>query len=176
MLELTFRRPAKDLSSAFKAFLDAFTADDHDMWPADCVFGLARTDFNAYVEWLQQSAEGRGLPAGWVPAETYWAFAGDEMAGEIHVRHHVRGSLFRIGGHAGYSVQPKFRRQGVASAMLRHACARLRELGEVDALITCWDDNTASAGVVEKCGGARMPDAIVDSRIMRRYLIPLDKA
>jgi predicted acetyltransferase len=172
-MQLDFRRPSKELSSAFEAFLGAFLAEDHNMWPADCVFGLARTDLNAYIEFLQQSAEGRGLPAGWVPAETYWVFAGDEMAGEIHIRHSVRGDLWRHGGHVGYSVQPNFRRQGVATAMLRRACERLRELGEADALITCWDDNVASAGVIEKCGGARIPDARVFNRTMRRYLIAL---
>ena len=108
------------------------------MWPVEGIFGLARTDLPAYIEFLQMAAEGRGLPEGWVPSDTYWVFAGDEMAGEVHVRHFVCGTLWRVGGHVGYSVQPKFRRKGVASAMLRHACARLRELGEVDALIICW--------------------------------------
>ncbi len=173
MLTLEFRRPARELFSAFETFCDAFRADDHNMWPDGNVFGKARSDLPGYLDWLERSAEGRGLPMGWVPAETFWVFAGDEMAGEIHVRHYLRGSLMRNGGHAGYSVQPKFRRQGVATALLRYACERLRELGEVDALITCWDDNIASAGVIEKCGGVRIVSAIIDSRTMRRYLIPL---
>ncbi len=143
------------------------------MWPADSIFGLARTDMPKYLEFLDGASKGRGLPERWVTSDTYWVFAGDEMAGEIHVRHYVRGMLWRTGGHIGYSVQPKFRRRGVATAMLRYACQRLRELGEADALLTCWDDNAASAGVIEKCGGVRIADAVHPGRNMRRYLIPL---
>jgi predicted acetyltransferase len=172
-MNLTFKRPAPELAPAFKTFLNAFLAEDHNMWPEEGIFGLARTNLPAYIEFLQLASEGRGLPANWVPSDTYWVFAGDEMAGEIHVRHSVRGTLWRVGGHVGYSVQPKFRRQGVATAMLRYACDRLRELGEVDALITCWDENTASAGVIEKCGGVRIVDAFDNGHRARRYLIPL---
>lgn len=173
-MQLDFRRPSAELAPAFKAFLDAFDRSDHNMWPIDSIFGLARTNLPAYIEFLQLAAEGRGLPERWVPSDTYWGFVGDEMAGEVHVRHFVRGTLWRVGGHVGYAVQPKFRRQGIASAMLRHACDRLRELGEVDALITCWDENTASAGVIEKCGGVRIADtAGEDGHKARRYLIPL---
>jgi predicted acetyltransferase len=173
IVQLDFRRPSVALAPAFKKFLNAFDRGDHDMWPEDCIFGLARTDLPAYIEFVTLAAEGRGLPDRWVSSDTYWVFAGDEMAGEMHVRHSVRGTLWRVGGHVGYAVQPKFRRQGVATAMLRHACDRLRELGEVDALITCWDENTASAGVIEKCGGVRIVDAVDSGHKARRYLIPL---
>ena len=170
---MEFRRPSAALVPAFEKFLNAFNPDDHDMWPADTIFGLARTDMPAYLDFLERATEARGLPPGWVPSDAYWVFTSDEMAGEIHVRHFVRGMLWRTGGHVGYSVQPKFRRQGVASTMLRYACDRLRALGEADALLTCWDDNTASAAVIEKCGGVRIADAVHPGRNMRRYLIPL---
>ena len=173
IVHLDFRRPSTALAPAFEKFLSVFLAEDHDMWPVDCVFGLARTNLPAYIEFLQLASEGRGLPDRWVSSDTYWAFAGDEMAGEVHVRRSVRGALWRVGGHVGYSVQPKFRRQGVATAMLQHACNRLRELGEVDALITCWDENAASAGVIEKCGGVRIVDAVDAGHKARRYLISL---
>jgi predicted acetyltransferase len=172
-VKLDFRRPSTELVPAFEKFLNAFKPDDHNMWPADSIFGKARTDVSEYVAFLQRASEGLGLPAGWVPSDTYWVFAGDEMAGEIHMRHSVRGSLWRVGGHVGYSVQPKFRGQGVATAMLHYACDRLRQLGELDALLTCWDENVASARVIEKCGGVRIVDAIDDGHKARRYLIPL---
>jgi predicted acetyltransferase len=172
-VDLTFKRPSLELAEAFKKFLNGFEPGDQDMWPPGLIFGLARTDLPKYVDFLQRASEGRGLPEGWVPSDTYWPFAGDEMAGEVHVRHAVRGRLWRVGGHVGYSVQPKFRGQGVATAMLLHACDRLRELGEPDALITCWDSNLASARVIEKCGGVRIPDIFDAGRRARRYLIPL---
>lgn len=172
-IDLHFERPSPERFRAFERFRDAFLAGDQDMWPPGSLFAKARTNVPAYADFLRGSAEGRGLPPGIVPMDTYWVFAGDEMAGEVHVRHFLRGGLLRNGGHVGYSVQPRFRNRGVATAMLRYACERLRSLGEVDALVTCAESNPASARVIEKCGGARMPDAIVEGRAMRRYLVPL---
>ncbi|WP_237565966.1 GNAT family N-acetyltransferase [Ornithinimicrobium cerasi] len=53
----------------------------------------------------------------------------------------------------GYAVGPRFRRRGYATEMLRQSVARLSELGVRRVLVTCDDDNPASAAVIERCGG-----------------------
>lgn len=168
-MDLDFRRPSAALFPAFERFRDAFLPSDEDMWTG--FFADARTDLPAYLDWLERSAQDRN--AGLVPMDTYWVFAGDEMAGELNVRHYLRGPLIARGGHIAYAVQPKFRRQGVARAMLGYACRRLRELGEVEALVTCLAGNAQSAALVESSGGIRIHDAVVSGETHRRYLIPL---
>ncbi len=167
--ELHFRRPSPELRSAFEAFRDAFLPADVDMWTG--VFGSGRSDVAAYIE--QAARLARGKVDSLVPTDTFWVFAGDEMAGELHVRHYLRRTLLHHGGHIGYSVQPKFRSCGVASAMLRFGIERLRALGEVEALVTCDDENAPSARVIEKAGGVRIPDTMLAGRPHRRYLIPI---
>lgn len=168
-MNLDFRRPAMDLIPAFEAFRDAFLPTDVDMWSG--VFESGRTNVPAYVE--QAGRLACGEIEALVPTDTFWVFSGEEMAGELHVRHYLRKTLLRHGGHIGYSVQPKFRSRGVATAMLRFGIDRLRELGEVDALVTCDEGNVASARVIERCGGVRIPDSIAHGRPHRRYLIPV---
>ncbi|HEY9085244.1 MAG TPA: GNAT family N-acetyltransferase [Candidatus Tyrphobacter sp.] len=150
-------------------FRDAFFPTDVDMWTG--VFESGRSNVAAYVEQAQRLALGEIEFL--VPTDTFWVFSGDEMAGELHVRHYLRRTLLRHGGHIGYSVQPKFRSRGVATAILRFGLGRLRELGEADAVVTCDDENYASARVIEKCGGVRIPDSEVNGRPHRRYLVPV---
>ncbi len=168
-MDLEFARPSEELIPAFGAFRDAFLATDQDMWRE--VHAPGRTDVLRYVEECRRFARGRMEPL--VPTDTYWVFSGAEMAGELWVRHYLKHTLLRHGGHVGYAVQPKFRNRGVATAMLRFALERLRELGEVEALVTCDDGNVASARTIEKCGGVRIHDSRVNGRPHRRYLIAL---
>ncbi|HUY42071.1 MAG TPA: GNAT family N-acetyltransferase [Candidatus Dormibacteraeota bacterium] len=168
-MKLDFRVPSVELVPEYRAFVASFLPTDVDMWSR--THALARSDPAAYVEQAQRFARGEMEPL--VKSDTYWVFNGNEMAAELWIRHHLRGMLLRHGGHVGYAVQPAFRGKGVATAMLRFALERLRTLGEVEALVTCDDDNPASARVIEKCGGVRIHDSERDGRPHRRYLIPL---
>ncbi|MDQ6933623.1 MAG: GNAT family N-acetyltransferase, partial [Candidatus Eremiobacteraeota bacterium] len=173
VIALDFRRPSPALFDDFERYRDAFSPQDEDMWSGLSAAG--RSDVPAYLDWIERSAKNRNLPAGIVPMDTFWVFTHGEMAGELTIRHYIRGSLLTYGGHVGYSVQPKFRGQGVATAMLHFALDRLRTLGEVEALITCGETNAASARVIEKCGGVRIVDGRNTGRVSRRYLIPLSE-
>jgi len=65
----------------------------------------------------------------------------------------IAGFLAYEGGHVGYCVLPDQRRRGHASEMLRQAVVLMRARGVERILVTCDDDNVASAGVIEACGG-----------------------
>lgn len=172
-MHLDFRRPCAELFNDFACYRDSFLASDEDMWRG--LSAAARTNLPAYLDWIERSAENRNLPAGLVPMDTFWVFAATQMAGELTIRHYLRGSLLTYGGHVGYSVRPTFRKRGVATAMLRFALQHLRSLGEAEALVTCDENNAPSARVIEKCGGVRIPDSRTKGHINRRYLISLQQ-
>lgn len=169
-MQLDFRRPSAKLIPAFERFRDSFLPDDYDMWRGLSL--AARSDVPAYVSLLESMAAGT-VPLPLVRSDAYWVLTEAAIAGELKIRHHLRGALLQHGGHVGYSVAPPFRCRGVATAMLRFALDRLRELGETEALVTCDDANHSSARVIEKCGGVRIHDSEMDGRPHRRYLIPL---
>ncbi|TDD29195.1 GNAT family N-acetyltransferase [Kribbella turkmenica] len=96
---------------------------------------------------------GTDLPDGWVPATFLVAEAAGELVGRISIRHQLNELLLREGGHIGYGVISKFRGRGFATEMLRQSLDITRSLGIDRLLLVCDEANTASATVIENCGG-----------------------
>ena len=92
---------------------------------------------------------------GKVPCEFYWVTDGapEEVVGFLALRYPLNTWLFEEGGHIGYSVRPSRRREGHASRALGLAVQRAAALGIERALVTCDDDNLASARTIERNGG-----------------------
>jgi predicted acetyltransferase len=76
-----------------------------------------------------------------------------EFVGSVSLRHELNAFLFEEGGHIGYSVRPSKRRQGIATRALDLTLDVARGIGLDQVLVTCDDDNAASARTIEACGG-----------------------
>ena len=90
-----------------------------------------------------------------VHCDYYWIT--DEpgvVVGFLALRHELNAWLLEEGGHIGYSVRPSRRREGHATRALALAVRRAAELGIERALVTCDEDNAASARTIERNGGA----------------------
>lgn len=90
-----------------------------------------------------------------VPSEFYWVIDGapEQVVGFLALRTRLNDWLFNQGGHIGYSVRPSRRREGHASRALELAVRRACALGIERALVTCDDDNLASARTIERNRG-----------------------
>jgi predicted acetyltransferase len=133
-------------------------ADDHTMVGNEIRTNSASwhrpAAFAEYTNALRaQSLDDAPRPVGHVPCTTLWWVEGDEYLGRLAIRHRLTEWLRNVGGHVGYDVRPTARRQGHATAMLRAALPRARELGIDDVLVTCDVDNVASRKVIEANGG-----------------------
>ena len=97
------------------------------------------------------------MPEDRVHSDYYWITEGtgadEEVVGFLAVRHALTAWLLEEGGHIGYCVRPSRRRQGIASRALALAVRRSAELGLDRVLVTCDDDNRASARTIERNGG-----------------------
>ena len=117
----------------------------------------------------------RDLPPDRVGEDKYW-LVDDEKAyfiGEIAVRHRLNDALALRGGHIGYGVRYSEWNRGYGTKMLGLALERAKEMHISPVLITCNDDNIASARVMEK-NGFILRDTITVSRdgkdlLTRRY-------
>ncbi|MGH3349168.1 MAG: GNAT family N-acetyltransferase [Nocardioides sp.] len=114
--------------------------------------------------------------AGRVHASAFWITSDDEVVGFIQLRHELNDFLENVGGHIGYSVRPSARRQGHARRALGLLLGEARVLGLERVLITCDDDNAASARTIESQGG-ELQDVFDGSAygcgLKRRYWIKL---
>ncbi len=106
-----------------------------------------------YVESLDRQARGADIEPGRVPASLLVATVDDKIVGRSSIRYALNDYLAVIGGHIGYAVLPEFRGHGFATEMLRQSLVIARSRGVDRVLVTCDDDNYASARVIEKCGG-----------------------
>ena len=115
------------------------------------------------------------LPPDRVGEDKYW-LVDDKKAyfiGEIALRHRLNEALRQRGGHIGYAVRYGEWNRGYGTRMLALALEKAKERQISPVLITCNDDNLASARVMEK-NGFRLADKVsvsIDGKpvLTRRY-------
>jgi predicted acetyltransferase len=165
-------RPLRDDDEAeFAAAHEAMKADGF-------VFGLFYEPGMRWSEYLAEAEAARRGGIGVPPDRVWSSFLVAEVAGTMVGRSSIRHELttdFLVteGGHIGYGVLPQHRKQGYATEILRQSLIIARSFGTDRALVVCDDDNTASATVIERCGGVF--DSTLHSarggQLVRRYWI-----
>ncbi len=163
------RQPLLDLIADFQAAHE--TRFEH-------MLVEVQTDFAAYLEKLDRASRGEGLLEGYAPWTDYYLAGPDrELLGLLSLRHKLVPRLMVEGGHIGYTVRPSRRRMGYATLMLSLSLEKARALGLSEVLITCDEDNVASARVIEKNGGVLENQAISPNtgKPILRYWIKLQE-
>ena len=96
----------------------------------------------------------RNLKPDRVGADYYWLVDEEtsRFIGEVSIRHRLNAALERIGGHIGYGVRVTEQGKGMGTLMLKLALEKAAQMGLKQVLITCDEENAASARVMEKNG------------------------
>ena len=80
-----------------------------------------------------------------------------EIVGRTSIRHRNDHNLIKYGGHIGYGVCPKYRKQGYATEILKESLLfvkkNLPDLKRV--LVTCDEGNIGSQKTIEEMEGLR---------------------
>ncbi len=182
---VTLAQPSVALEPSYQAFLDELRAQGETVWP-----GRVRADDEdaaAFVARLRALDEGAALggfvapgaagpgplPTGDAerpPQSVWWGVVDDVVVGVIVVRHHLTERLRTYGGHVSYEVRPSWRRRGVATAMVAAVLSTplARQIGTL--IATTADNNAASRGVIERCGGVVRDSVFVDE-VQRQTII-----
>jgi predicted acetyltransferase len=136
-------------------------------------------DFAAYLAAITDLTGRIRLPTGEivpkVPFSVFWLVEDDEFIGEANVRHRLNAYLVKEGGHVGYGIRPSRQRQGYGRLILALALEECRGIGLERVLLTCLQDNVASARIIEANGGELenvIPHPTGRGRL-RRYWIAL---
>lgn len=109
--------------------------------------------WDEYVSLVHGWEDGIDLPDGFVRHAELVAVDDGTIVGRTSIRFELNEFLRTLGGHIGYAVRPPYRRQGHATEILRQSLIIARNRGIDPALVTCDDDNIASAKVIEANGG-----------------------
>ena len=114
--------------------------------------------FEAFVDAVRGEADrSRPLPADWVHATMLWLVdfsqSPPRYLGRLSIRHELTEFLRTVGGHIGYVIRPSAQRRGLGTRMLAMALPTAAAHGIENALVTCDDDNLASAKVILANGG-----------------------
>ena len=103
---------------------------------------------------LENEFKGINMAQGRVPHTMLYGIWKDQIIGRCSVRHRLNESLKKFGGHIGYAVAPRFRRQGFGMRLFLAGLKHLKELGSTqEALLTCAKSNDPSIKMIEKVGG-----------------------
>jgi len=155
-------RPDLRLRASWAATVREFgteTMHGSGVWHGEgCALDLTEAGCAAFIETLRPYADPTStLPDGMVHSDYYWitddGSAEEEVVGFLALRHELNAWLLEEGGHIGYAVRPSRRREGHATRALELAVRRSAELGLDRVLVTCDDDNLASARTIERNGG-----------------------
>lgn len=134
------------------------------------------TNRDGFARWVarllaeEHTVDGSGL----VTCTYRWIVEGDRYLGSIALRHDLTPFLFDEGGHIGFGLRPSARGRGVGSWALRRILVLARNRRMSTVLVTCDENNNASARAIEACGGVLEDVRGNDvGRIYRRYWIAL---
>lgn len=145
-----FRKPNAGDIAEISAFKAEFQEHKSGM---DGTGTLVRSSAEEWLLYNQQMENGEN-PQG-LHCLQYGLFQSENgrLLGLLQIRLELTGYLTDFGGHIGYCVRPSERRKGYAKEMLRSSLDICREKGLQKVLVTCLEENIASARTIESCGG-----------------------
>jgi predicted acetyltransferase len=173
ILTLTVLRP--EMREALIEYAAEFRAAGEERY-AFITSDMTWEEFAVLLHKLDADSRSEGLPVGRVPQSVYFLVGdGGFIIGSSRLRHTLTPLLEQEGGHIGYDVRPSQRSKGYATLLLALTLEEARSLGLKGVLVTCDDDNYASARVIEKNGGKLLNKVVPEdsNQLVRRYWIDL---
>jgi predicted acetyltransferase len=143
-------------------------------------FGLGAEDdvetdegFAAWVRRMRPESDATVPPTpGQVPGTCWWIVEEAAVLGGIAMGYQLNERALRV-GQIGYGIRPSARGRGLAKWALGQVLLTAATNGLDRVLITCRDDNVASARVIEHNGGLLENVRGTGSGRMRRYWVML---
>ena len=111
------------------------------------------------------------LKPGYVPSYDYFLIDDKEnFIGKISIRIGLTESLLKHAGNIGYGINPLYWNKGYGNKILELGLKQAKHLGlKHKVLVTCDDDNIASAKIIEKNGGILQD--VIENNVEDEYIL-----
>jgi predicted acetyltransferase len=162
--DVRYKQEFSDMLAEWKA-----TGEELIPWVLD----LDSSDFEKYVQDLNDYGRGIGLAEGKVPHSTHWLINDGRLVGVANFRHQLTEKLLASGGNIGYGIRPSERRKGYATKLLELTLEKARERGLKRVLLVCDKNNIGSARTIINNGGVLENEPLIDGKVQQRYWIEL---
>ncbi len=170
---LTLRELDQNDKQAFLLGYEDWKNEDLSLYSFVWKPGMSHVE---HLQILRDQKDKSKLPSNRVPSTMLYGFVNGEIVGRFNIRHELNQNLFERGGHVGYSVSPRHRKNGYATQMFRQGMNYCKHLGLDKILITCVDQNTPSWKIIERFGGT-LENKIFDTEeeeYVRRYWLDIE--
>lgn len=133
--------------------------------------------FDDYEAWLHYlyclEYDYKSLGDNYVKTIQYILVVDECVVGFICTRLETNKFILKATGHIGYSIKPSERGKGYATLALRLCLREYLKLNYDKVLVSCYDDNLASAKVIENNCGILENKIDYNGKVIRRYWINL---
>ena len=170
--KLILRRLCQSDEKSFLEGLKDWEGEDLTWYTFDWHQGM---DFSQLLERLDKNQRGEDIPKNFVPSTMLYAFIGEQIVGRVSIRHELNEALKKRGGHIGYAVAPRFRKQGYAKEMLTQALSFCNSRGLSEVIITCSKDNIVSVKLIEGVNSQYIESFFDEEsgEVTNRYIVSL---
>lgn len=152
--ELTLERLRKEHEAEYGTYVLELVNAKEPFVPAALEYGRECNSFDDVIVRYANCEKGIDLPEGFVPDTTLFLMGGKRhMLGALNIRHRLTPVLKKFGGHIGYGIRPKYRREGYGYHILKLGLIEAHKLGINDVRITCGVENIGSEKIILACGG-----------------------
>ncbi|MDO5844180.1 MAG: GNAT family N-acetyltransferase [Methanocorpusculum sp.] len=152
--EIRLELPSAEHKSRAEEFKSEFFSNGEEIINGSSLFD--KMDFDDWLAYAVKNRDEKTVSSEWVTATVFFGVrnSDEKIIGIIDVRHNLNNTFLKeYGGHIGYSVRPSERCKGYASRMLSLALCFTDSLLITEVMIGCYESNTASIRVIERCGG-----------------------
>ena len=163
----TLITPTAEFEGSYGRYIEELGSEERYPFPLDFDY----SNFDNYLARVEDFANGRNLPKGFVQSSTYWLVRDSEILGITNIRHNLTAELENLGGHMGLSIRPTQRGLGLGKLLMQLSIDHLSSLGVTTIHIHCHKANLGSAKTIQACGGELHSEILQGSDLIQRYIV-----
>ena len=160
-------KPSNLFAASYDRYIKDLGLEERYPFPLD----FDHSDFNEYLERVEDFALGKNLPDGYVQSTTLWLVEENEIVGVTNIRHELNDSIRHVGGHIGLSIKPSERGKNLGVELMKMSILFLKDLGVSKVHIHCEKTNKASSKTIQACGGILESEISHSNKVIERYIV-----